>query len=59
MVANDDKATNSNCFHMHLIFEQKYPKPAIVQCVKLPLVFQLDVRSYLIGTVFGMGWLRG
>ena len=29
MVANDDKATHLNCFHMHLIFEQKYPKPAI------------------------------
>ena len=33
MVANDDfdgKATHSNCFYMHMIFEQKYPKPAIV-----------------------------
>ena len=33
MVANDDfdgKATHLNCFYMHMIFEQKYPKPAIV-----------------------------
>ena len=29
MVANDDfdgKATHLNCFYMHMIFEQKYPK---------------------------------
>ena len=34
MVANDDfdgKATHINCFYMHMIFEQKYPKPAIVR----------------------------
>ena len=33
MVANDDfdsKATHLNCFYIHMIFEQKYPKPAIV-----------------------------
>ena len=33
MVANDDfdgKTTHLNCFYMHMIFEQKYPKPAIV-----------------------------
>ena len=33
MVSNDDfdgKATHLNCFYMHMIFEQKYPKPAIV-----------------------------
>ena len=33
MVANDDfdgKATHLNCFYMHRIFEQKYPKQAIV-----------------------------
>ena len=37
MVANDDfdgKETHSNCFYMHMIFEQKYPKPAIVLCEK-------------------------
>ena len=30
---NDDfygKGLNLNCFHMHTILEQKYPKPAIV-----------------------------
>ena len=33
MVANDDfdgKATHLNSFYMHMIFEQKYPKPALV-----------------------------
>jgi hypothetical protein len=33
MVSNDDfdgKATNLNCFYLHINFEQKYPKPAIV-----------------------------
>ena len=33
MVSNDDfdgKATHLNCFYMHINFEQKYPKPAIV-----------------------------
>ena len=33
MVSNDDfdgKATNFNCFYLHINFEQKYPKPAIV-----------------------------
>ena len=33
MVANDDfdgKATHLNCFYMHMIFEQKYPKSALV-----------------------------
>ena len=38
MVANDDcdgkAATHLNCFYMHMIFEQKYPKPAIVLCEK-------------------------
>ena len=34
MVSNDDfdgKATNLNCFYLHINFEQKYPKPAIVR----------------------------
>ena len=33
MDANDDffdKELNLNCFYMHTIFRQKYPKPAIV-----------------------------
>ena len=33
MVSNDDfdgKATNLNCFYLHINFEQKYLKPAIV-----------------------------
>ena len=33
MVSNDDfdgKATHLNCFYLHINFEQKYPKPAIV-----------------------------
>ena len=33
MVPNDDfdgKTTYLNCFNIHMIFEQKYPKPAIV-----------------------------
>ena len=34
MVSNDDfdgKATHLNCFYLHINFEQKYPKPAIVR----------------------------
>ena len=34
MVSNDDfdgKATNLNCFYLHINFEQKYPKPAVVR----------------------------
>ena len=27
----DGKATQLNCFYMHMIFEKKYRKPAIVQ----------------------------
>jgi hypothetical protein len=33
MVSNDDfdgKATHLNCFYLHINFEQKYPKLAIV-----------------------------
>ena len=33
MVSNDDfdgKATHLNCFYLHINFEQKYPKPAIM-----------------------------
>ena len=33
MVSNDDfdgKATHLNSFYLHINFEQKYPKPAIV-----------------------------
>ena len=33
MVSNDDfdgKATHLNCFYLHINFEQKYPKSAIV-----------------------------
>ena len=33
MVYNDDfdgKATDLSCFYLHINFEQKYPKPAIV-----------------------------
>ena len=33
MVSNDDfdgKAIHLNCFYLHINFEQKYPKPAIV-----------------------------
>ena len=33
MVSNDDfygKAINLNCFYLHINFEQKYLKPAIV-----------------------------
>ena len=33
MVSNDDfdgKATHFNCFYLHINFEQKYPKLAIV-----------------------------
>ena len=33
MVSNDDfdgKATHLNCFYLHINFEQKCPKPAIV-----------------------------
>ena len=34
MVSNDDfdgKATNLNCFYLHINFEQKYSKPAILR----------------------------
>ena len=34
MVSNDDfdgKATHLNCFYLQINFEQKYPKPAIVE----------------------------
>ena len=33
MISNDDfdgKATYLNCFYLHINFEQKYPKPAIM-----------------------------
>ena len=46
MIANDDfygKELNLNCFYMHTIFGQKYPKTAIVLVVKfhflLPALF--------------------
>ena len=49
MVANDDfdgKATHLNGFYMHMIFEQKYPKPAIVYYrrvnLQLPHFFFVD-----------------
>ena len=38
MVSNDDfdgKATHLNCFYLHINFEQKYPKLAIVKCQKI------------------------
>ena len=38
MVSNDDfdgKATNLNCFYLHINFEQKYPKPAIVCMLRI------------------------
>ena len=37
MVSNDDfdgKATHLNCFYLHINFEQKYPKPALVMCLR-------------------------
>ena len=37
MVSNDDfdgKATHLNCFYLHINFEQKYPKLAIVEQLK-------------------------
>ena len=36
MVSNDDfdgKATHLNCFYLHINFEQKYPKLALVNSV--------------------------
>ena len=39
MVSSDDfdgKATHLNCFYLHINFEQKYPKPAIVRHPKRP-----------------------
>ena len=38
MVSNDDfdgKATHLNCFYLHINFEQKYPKPAMVLLRKI------------------------
>ena len=37
MVSNDDfdgKATHLICFYLHINFEQKYPKPAIVHVLQ-------------------------
>ena len=36
----DDGATHLNCFYLHINFEQKYPKPAIVEGweIKLELI---------------------
>ena len=42
MVSNDDfdgKATHLNCFYLHINFEQKYPKPAIVRVSKMAIIF--------------------
>ena len=40
MISNDDfdgKATNLNCFYVHINYEQKYPKPAVAADGKILL----------------------
>ena len=68
MVCNydfDGKVTNLNCFYLHINFEQKYPKPAIVDLMASIWEKAISIlagnlnsgRSYLITTVnllFGM-----
>ena len=47
MVSNDDfdgRATNLNCFYLHVNFEQKYPKPTIVALMDSE-VFQPTAES--------------
>ena len=49
MDANDDfngKELNLNCFYMHTIFGQKYPKPAIVYFVKFEVIFLKFFKDY-------------
>ena len=56
MDANDDfngKELNLNCFYMHTIFAQKYPKPAIVAVVVIGLVSLILFRPcYVPAPVF-------
>ena len=50
MVPNDDfdgKTTYLNCFNIHMIFEQKYPKPAIVVCT-VRIIGTLEQGVYLL-----------
>ena len=46
MVSNDDfdgKATHLNCFYLHINFEQKYPKLAIVSYKN-----HLNLKTFII-----------
>ena len=48
MVSNDDfdgKATHLNCFYLHINFEQKYPKPAIVHALAIKLTLPSAAAS--------------
>ena len=50
MVSNDDfdgKATHLNCFYVHINFEQKYLKPAIVK-VRQQSYAATTIKSYKI-----------
>ena len=55
MDANDDfygKELNLNCFYMHTIFGQKYPKPTIVKyLVMLGLVLMIKEVQWLTQVV--------
>ena len=56
MVANNDfdgKATHLNCFYMHLIFEQKYPKPAIVKGPPYKFISIYFIQRDMKNRVFG------
>jgi hypothetical protein len=51
MDANDDfygKELNLNCFHMHTMFGQKYPKPAIVNIAKFAVIQKQWAYTLLI-----------
>ena len=42
MVANDDFDGKATHLNMHMIFEQKYPKPAIVRVEgNLPMIWEI------------------
>ena len=50
MVSNDDfdgKATHLICFYMHINFEQKYHKPAIVHSQQTQILILLTTFNYV------------
>ena len=51
------KELNLNCFHMHTIFGQKYPKRAIV--IGKPEATQLDQKTFEVAFEFLYNVQRG